>query len=56
MSGLFAGAIVGPLWVGFLAQHGSFAAAWGGCAGLALAAALMSLAAARLPGDRQPHR
>jgi MFS family permease len=55
MSGLFAGAIVGPLWVGFLAQHGSFAAAWSGCAGLALAAALMALAAQRC-GHREPHR
>jgi MFS family permease len=39
MSGLFAGAAAGPLLVGALAQHGAFAAAWGLCAGLALASA-----------------
>ncbi|HMA26400.1 MAG: CynX/NimT family MFS transporter [Solirubrobacterales bacterium] len=40
MSGLFAGAAVGPLLVGLLAEHEHFAAAWSLCAGLALAAAL----------------
>jgi MFS family permease len=39
MSGLFGGAVAGPLAVGLLADHGAFAAAWGLCAGFALAAA-----------------
>jgi MFS family permease len=39
MSGLFAGAVGGPLLVGALAEHGAFAAAWGLCAGLALGSA-----------------
>ena len=39
MSGLFAGAVAGPLLVGLLAEHDHFAAAWSLCAGLALASA-----------------
>jgi MFS family permease len=38
MSGLFAGAVAGPLLVGLLAEHGSFTAAWSVCAALALLA------------------
>jgi MFS family permease len=39
MSGLFAGAIGGPLLVGLLAEHEAFTAAWITCAGFALLAA-----------------
>jgi predicted MFS family arabinose efflux permease len=39
MTGLFAGAVIGPLLTGFLAEHDQFAAAWIACAGLALLAA-----------------
>jgi MFS family permease len=39
MSGLFGGAVVGPLLVGLLAEHGAFAGAWALCAALVLAAA-----------------
>jgi hypothetical protein len=39
MSGLFAGAAVGPALVGVLADHVSFTAAWIACATLALLAA-----------------
>jgi MFS family permease len=39
MSGLFAGAIAGPLLVGVLADHEAFTAAWISCAGFALLAA-----------------
>ncbi len=47
MSGLFAGAVAGPLVVGLLAEHGSFAAVWSLCAGLALSAGLVLLATRR---------
>ena len=40
MTGLFTGAMGGPLLVGLLAEHGSFTAAWLVCAGLALLAAV----------------
>ena len=40
MSGLFAGAVAGPLLVGLLADHGHFDSAWLACAGLALGAAI----------------
>ena len=39
MTGLFLGAIVGPLLTGFLAEHDLFTLAWITCAGLALLAA-----------------
>jgi MFS family permease len=39
MTGLFVGAVGGPLLVGFLAEHELFAVAWISCAGLALLAA-----------------
>jgi MFS family permease len=39
MTGLFAGAVMGPLLTGFLAEHDLFRAAWIACAGLALLAA-----------------
>jgi len=47
MSGLFAGAVAGPLVVGLLAEHGSFAAVWSLCAGLALLAGLLLLGTRR---------
>ena len=47
MSGLFAGAVAGPLVVGLLAEHGSFAAAWSLCAALALLAGLVLLGTRR---------
>jgi MFS family permease len=50
MSGLFAGAIVGPLVVGLLAEHGGFGVAWATCAGLAVAGAITALVARRTPG------
>jgi MFS family permease len=40
MSGLFAGAVAGPLLVGLLAEHGAFGAAWVMCGGFALLAAV----------------
>jgi predicted MFS family arabinose efflux permease len=48
MSGLFTGAVVGPLLVGLLAREGGFALAWLACAALALAAAI-TIGAARRP-------
>jgi predicted MFS family arabinose efflux permease len=39
MTGLFAGAILGPLATGLLAEHGLFELAWSSCAVLALASA-----------------
>jgi MFS family permease len=39
MTGLFVGAVSGPLLTGFLAEHDQFEAAWTACAGLALLAA-----------------
>ncbi len=47
MTGLFAGAVVGPLVTGFLAEHDLFTAAWIACAGLALLAAGTIAATAR---------
>ncbi len=40
MSGLFSGAVVGPLLVGVLADNGAFTEAWVTCGGFALAAAV----------------
>jgi MFS family permease len=55
LSGLFAGAVAGPLLVGLLADHGAFAAAWGLCAALALAAAATIAATRRAEdGAREP--
>lgn len=48
MSGFFAGAVVGPLAVGLLAQGGGYTTAWMLAAGLALAAAAAALLARRL--------
>ena len=48
MSGLFAGAVAGPLLVGLLARAGGFPLAWLACAALALAGA-GTLGAARRP-------
>jgi predicted MFS family arabinose efflux permease len=39
MTGLFVGAICGPLFTGFLAEHDRFTLAWIACATLALMAA-----------------
>jgi predicted MFS family arabinose efflux permease len=39
LAGLFAGAVVGPLAVGLLGDHGHFAEAWVLCAGFAVLAA-----------------
>jgi MFS family permease len=50
MTGLFAGAVGGPLLVGLLAEHGSFAAAWVACAGFALLAAATVALARRTSG------
>lgn len=50
MTGLFAGAVGGPLLVGLLAEHGSFAAAWVTCAGFALLAAATVALARRTSG------
>jgi len=47
MTGLFAGAVAGPLVVGLLADAERFGIAWGLCAALALAAALVTRHAAR---------
>jgi predicted MFS family arabinose efflux permease len=41
MSGLFAGAVAGPLLVGLLAEHDAFTAAWLLCGALALGAAAL---------------
>jgi len=47
MSGLFAGAVCGPLVVGLLAEHGAYTGAWGLCAGLAVLSALTVVATKR---------
>jgi predicted MFS family arabinose efflux permease len=41
MSGLFAGAVCGPLAVGLLAEQGAYTGAWSLCAGLAVLSALV---------------
>jgi MFS family permease len=51
MSGLFAGAVAGPLTVGLMAEHGLFSAAWLACAVFALLAALTT--AAVIAAERQ---
>lgn len=47
MTGLFVGAVTGPLLTGFLADHELFEAAWIACAGLALLAAATIVATLR---------
>jgi MFS family permease len=47
LSGLFVGAVAGPLIVGVLADAGEFAGAWAVCGSLAIAAALVTVAAVR---------
>jgi MFS family permease len=47
MTGLFVGAVTGPLLTGFLAEHDLFEAAWIACAGLALLAAATIVATLR---------
>jgi MFS family permease len=47
MTGLFAGAVTGPLIVGLLAEHDRFSAAWVVCAGFALLAAATTWATRR---------
>ena len=54
MSGLFAGAVAGPLATGLLAEHGSFAAVWSLCAGLAFSAGLVLLATRRAERQASP--
>jgi MFS family permease len=54
MAGLFTGAILGPLAVGFLAEHERFAVAWGTCATCAFFAALTVWATRRRPPPPQP--
>jgi MFS family permease len=50
MTGLFVGAVGGPLVTGFLAEEGLFAVAWVACAGLALLAAATIAATLRQEG------
>jgi MFS family permease len=50
MSGLFAGAVAGPLLVGVLARHGAYARGWVACAALA------ALAAATVAATRRKRR
>jgi MFS family permease len=54
MSGLFVGAVGGPLLTGFLAEHDRFALAWIACAALALlaAATIARVSARPAPTDR----
>jgi predicted MFS family arabinose efflux permease len=47
MTGLFVGAVGGPLLTGFLAEHDSFEVAWIACASLALLAAATIVATLR---------
>jgi MFS family permease len=47
MTGLFVGAVTGPLLTGYLAEHDLFEAAWIACAGLALLAAATIVATRR---------
>lgn len=50
MTGLFAGAVAGPLLVGLLADHGHFDSAWIACGALALAAAAVLAVTRRREG------
>ena len=50
MTGLFVGAVGGPLLTGFLAEHDLFALAWIACATLALLAAATIAATLRREG------
>jgi MFS family permease len=54
MTGLFAGAVAGPLLVGLLAEHGAFAGAWALCAALVLASAATIAIARRLEDRASP--
>jgi MFS family permease len=47
LTGLFVGAVVGPLLTGFLAEHDQFTLAWIACAALALSAAATIVATMR---------
>jgi MFS family permease len=47
LSGLFVGAVAGPLVVGLLVDGGAFAGAWAACAACAVAAAAVTATAAR---------
>jgi MFS family permease len=51
MSGFFVGALIGPLVIGLLAEHGSYTTAWVMCACLAAAAGTVALIVRRLPHD-----
>jgi MFS family permease len=53
MTGLFVGAIGGPLLTGFLVEHDLFTSAWIACAGLALLAAAAIAATLRSEGRRR---
>ena len=53
MSGLFTGAVAGPLLVGAFAQQGAYGAAWVSCAALAALAAATVAAARRTARPRQ---
>ena len=52
LSGLFTGAVAGPLLVGLLAEHGEFSWAWVLCATLALLAGLTVALTRRAEGRR----
>jgi MFS family permease len=54
LTGLFVGAVGGPLLTGFLAEHDQFALAWIVCAGLALAAVATIVATMRHEARRTP--
>jgi MFS family permease len=51
MTGFFVGALVGPLVIGLLAEHGSFTTAWVLCGCLAAGAGTVALFVRRLPPD-----
>jgi hypothetical protein len=52
MTGLFAGAVIGPFLVGLLAEHDHFTAGWVLCAGLALGATATVALTDRATGPR----
>jgi membrane protein DedA with SNARE-associated domain len=56
MTGLFAGAVTGPLATGLLAEHGRFTAAWLVLAAFALAAAVTVSAVNRRSARSGPAR
>jgi MFS family permease len=51
MAGFFAGAFVGPLAIGLLAERGDFRLAWSTCAALAVGGAAMTVVARRIAGN-----